>query len=52
MKYPRCFYSFKLYLGTSSFDQVDRWIMEVRQERGNEVCIIVVGNKNDLGDKR
>merc|ERR1719505_489216 len=26
--------------------------MEVRQERGNEVCIIVVGNKNDLGDKR
>ena len=30
----------------------DRWIEDVRAERGKEVIIILVGNKTDLTDKR
>jgi len=37
---------------TNSFAQVDRWIEDVRSERGKEVIIILVGNKTDLTDKR
>ena len=37
---------------TNSFAQVDRWIEDVRTERGGEVIIILVGNKTDLTDKR
>lgn len=37
---------------TNSFAQVDRWIEDVRTERGKEVIIILVGNKTDLTDKR
>ena len=29
-----------------------RWIEEVRTERGNDVIIMLVGNKTDLVDKR
>lgn len=45
------FFHFVL-LGTNSFAQVDRWIEDVRTERGKEVIIILVGNKTDLTDKR
>lgn len=39
-------------LDTNSFAQVDRWIEDVRSERGGDVIIMLVGNKTDLTDKR
>ncbi|KAK2077045.1 Ras- protein RABH1d [Prototheca wickerhamii] len=35
-----------------SFLNVQRWVEEVRAERGNDVIIVAVGNKTDLTDKR
>ena len=35
-----------------SFQQTDRWIDDVRTERGSDVIIMLVGNKTDLADKR
>merc|ERR1712130_835654 len=36
----------------NSFEQVTRWVEDVRAERGNDVIIVLVGNKTDLADKR
>ncbi|XP_072482703.1 ras-related protein Rab-41 isoform X2 [Notamacropus eugenii] len=36
----------------SSFCQTSRWINDVRAERGGDIIIILVGNKNDLEHKR
>merc|ERR1712137_106684 len=36
----------KTFLNTS------KWIEDVRTERGNDVIIVLVGNKTDLNDKR
>ena len=36
----------------SSFQNVTKWIEEVRVERGSDVVIAVVGNKSDLVDRR
>merc|ERR1712060_703394 len=36
----------------NSFEQVTRWIEDVRAERGKDVIIVLVGNKTDLADKR
>ena len=38
--------------GHDTFKQVDKWVEDVRQERGNDVIIMLVGNKTDLTDKR
>lgn len=35
-----------------SFLNTLRWIEEVRNERGSDVIIVLVGNKTDLVDKR
>ena len=35
-----------------SFLNVQRWVEEVRAERGSDVIIVLVGNKTDLVDKR
>ncbi|KAJ2002122.1 GTPase Ryh1 [Coemansia thaxteri] len=35
-----------------SFSQTSKWIEDVRAERGNEVVIVLVGNKTDLSDAR
>ena len=35
-----------------SFEQIDRWIDDVRKEKGDNVVIILCGNKTDLADKR
>ncbi|KAK1391968.1 RAB GTPase H1E [Heracleum sosnowskyi] len=35
-----------------SFLNTARWIEEVRTERGNDVIIVLVGNKTDLAEKR
>ncbi|KAI8124862.1 hypothetical protein FF38_05846 [Lucilia cuprina] len=37
---------------TKSFDLTTKWIEDVRLERGNEIIIMLVGNKSDLHDKR
>ncbi|KYQ89584.1 Rab GTPase [Tieghemostelium lacteum] len=36
----------------NSFLNTIRWIEDVRSERGNNVVIMLVGNKTDLADKR
>ena len=35
-----------------SFHSTAKWIADVRAERGNDVIIVLVGNKADLSDKR
>merc|ERR1712217_953046 len=36
----------------ASFLNTSKWIEDVRSERGNEVVIVLVGNKTDLSDRR
>ena len=36
----------------ASFDKVSSWIQEVRQQAGDTVGIMLVGNKTDLGEQR
>jgi len=36
----------------TSFHHTSKWIDDVRTERGNDVIIVLVGNKTDLSDKR
>ena len=36
----------------ASFLNTTKWIEDVRNERGNDVIIILVGNKTDLSEKR
>lgn len=36
----------------ASFTNCDKWIEDVRAERGGDVIIMLVGNKTDLVDKR
>jgi len=36
----------------NSFQQTTKWIDDVRAERGQDVIIMLVGNKTDLADKR
>jgi Ras-related protein Rab-6A len=40
------------YLDAKSFQNTRKWIDDVRAERGNDVIIVLVGNKTDLNDKR
>ncbi|KAI9728580.1 MAG: Ras- protein Rab-6B [Cirrosporium novae-zelandiae] len=35
-----------------SFQNTKKWVDDVRGERGNDVIIVLVGNKTDLNDKR
>ncbi len=37
---------------SNSFHQTSKWIDDVRNERGSDVIIMLVGNKTDLSDKR
>jgi len=39
-------------IDATSFHQTSKWIDDVRTERGNDVIIVLVGNKTDLSDKR
>jgi Ras-related protein Rab-6A len=36
----------------ASFLNTSKWIDDVRAERGNDVILMLVGNKTDLADKR
>lgn len=52
-KIPIQFQSFSIHLlDANSFHQTSKWIDDVRTERGNDVIIMLVGNKTDLQDKR
>lgn len=35
----------------NSYDNTSKWIEEVKQERGDDVIIVLVGNKVDLSEK-
>lgn len=35
-----------------TFENTRKWVDDVRAERGNDVIIVLVGNKTDLNDKR
>lgn len=35
-----------------SFENLEKWINEVKLERGEDVIIVIVGNKSDLNNKR
>ena len=37
---------------TKSFQNTRKWVDDLRAERGNDVIIVLVGNKTDLNDKR
>lgn len=39
-------------LDRQSFMNTSKWIDDVRAERGDDVIIVLVGNKSDLSDKR
>ena len=36
----------------NSFVNTAKWVDDVRNERGQDVVIVLVGNKTDLNDKR
>lgn len=36
----------------SSFTVLNKWLDDVRNERGQQAVIMIVGNKTDLADKR
>ena len=40
------------YLDKTSFLNTNKWIEDVRDERGEDVVIVLVGNKTDLQDHR
>lgn len=42
----------KQLLDKASFENVTKWIEDVRAERGYDVIICLVGSKTDLEDKR
>lgn len=35
-----------------TFEQTDRWVDAVRSQRGEDILILMIGNKTDLNDKR
>ena len=39
-------------VGAASFLNTSKWIEDVRNERGNDVVMMLVGNKTDLKERR
>lgn len=35
-----------------SFESLEKWVNDVRMERGDDVIVVIVGNKSDLSGKR
>lgn len=50
--FPNITFSNILFSDVNSFQQTNKWIDDVRAERGNDVIIMLVGNKTDLAEKR
>ena len=44
--------SIQLYKDEKSFSNLQRWIEDVKEERGDEVLIYILGNKTDLEAER
>lgn len=42
----------KFWLDKQSFNNVTKWIDDAKAIRGNELMIILVGNKIDIAEKR
>lgn len=36
----------------ATFKAVDKWIEDVKAERGDNIILVLVANKTDMGDKR
>ena len=45
-------YFFYIWTDKTSFNNTTKWIEDVRDERGEDVVIMLVGNKTDLQDHR
>jgi len=43
---------FSLFSDRASFLNTSKWIEDVRNERGNDVIIVLVGNKTDQSERR
>lgn len=41
-----------VFVDRTSFNNTTKWVDDVRNERGQDVIIVLVGNKTDLNDKR
>lgn len=42
----------KVWLDETSFNNLSKWIEDVRSERGSDAIVVVVGNKIDMEEKR
>jgi len=42
----------KCIAGAASFQNVNKWIEYVREERGTDVLVVLIGNKIDAAEKR
>ena len=51
-KFIFCKHAFISLTDVNSFQQTNKWIDDVRAERGSDVIIMLVGNKTDLAEKR
>ena len=40
------------FVGIQSFHQTSKWIKDVKEERGDDVLIMLVGNKVDVKDRK
>jgi Ras-related protein Rab-6A len=47
-----CLYLHVQLIGRASFFNTSKWIEDIRAERGDDVIIVMVGNKTDLSDLR
>ena len=36
----------------NSYYQIDTWINDIKEQRGDDVLLVIVGNKTDLSDIR
>jgi GTPase SAR1 family protein len=44
--------NFLLFLGTVSFDSLQRWVEDIRAERGDNASVLIVGAKKDIAAQR
>ena len=50
--FPIVFFSCFFYLDRESFEHIEGWVNDVRAERGDDVVIMIVGNKADAAERR
>ncbi len=52
LTHPHHSHSHTTLADRNSFMNTSKWVDDVRTERGNDVIIVLVGNKTDLNEKR